>query len=96
MPIQDSSSPYFNIVVFQDRSLNVAGDDVTLNGSDSETVVAGLIYLPSGDMKINGNDGTLTLGQVIASTYQINGTGFFYITEDDLFESTIIAAGLVD
>ena len=96
MPIQDSSSPYFNIVIFQDRSLNVAGDDVTLNGSDSETVVAGLIYLPTGDMKINGNDGTLTLGQVIASTYQINGTGFFYITEDDLFESTIIAAGLVD
>ena len=59
-------------------------------------MVAGLIYLPSGDIKINGNDGTLTLGQVIASTYQISGTGFFYITEDDLFESTIIAAGLVD
>ena len=96
MPIQESTSPYFNIVIFQDRTLNVAGDDVTLNGSDSETVVAGLIYLPSGDVKLNGNEGTLTLGQVIASTYQINGDGFFYITEDDLFESTLVAAGLVD
>jgi hypothetical protein len=96
MPIQDSTSPYFNIVIFQDRTLSVPGDDVTLNGSDSETVVAGLIYLPVGDIKLNGNGGTLTLGQVIASTYQINGDGFFYITEDDLFESTLVAAGLVD
>jgi hypothetical protein len=96
MPIQDATSPYFNIVIFQDRTLNVAGDDVTLNGSDSETVVAGLIYLPVGDIKLNGNEGTLTLGQVIASTYQINGDGFFYLTEDELFQAIIIGAGLVD
>lgn len=92
----DPNAIYNQIVYFQDRSLDVAGDDLTLNGSDSETVVAGLIYIPSGDIKLNGNEGTLTLGQVIAGTYKINGDGYFYVTDDDLFEAIIRAAGLVD
>lgn len=96
LPGTDPSHIYNNIAIFQDRSLNAPGDDLTLNGSSSNTVVGGLVYIPAGDVKLNGNEGTLTLGQVIAATYTIAGDGFFYITESDLFESIIVAAGLVE
>ena len=71
----DPNAIYNNIVIFQDRTLDVAGDDVTLNGSASVTDVEGMVYVPGGDVKLNGNGGSLTLGQVIANTYQINGGG---------------------
>jgi hypothetical protein len=36
--------------------------------------VRGTIYAPTGDVKVNGNDGQLTLDQVIASTFVVNGS----------------------
>jgi hypothetical protein len=94
MPLDDPSSIYNNIVIFQDRSLSAT---VTLNGSASETVVGGLIYAPAAQIKLLGNGGTLTIGQIIAGTYDIRGDGgTINVTDDDLFEAIIRAAGLVD
>jgi hypothetical protein len=37
------------------------------------------------------------VGQIIAGTFDINGNaGTIYVTDDDLFEAVIKAAGLVD
>ena len=37
------------------------------------------------------------LGQIIANTFHINGNGgTIKVTDDDLFEAVIVAAGLVD
>jgi hypothetical protein len=94
MPLDDPSSIYNSIVIFQDRSLTAS---VTLNGSSSETVVGGLIYAPAAQIKLLGNGGTLTVGQIIAGTYDIKGDGgTINVTDDDLFEAIIKAAGLVD
>lgn len=96
-PIHDTNSIYNNIVIFQDRTLDLTGYDVTLNGSSSDTTVAGMVYVPSGDVRLNGNGGTLTVGQIIANTYMIDGGhGTIRVTEDDLYKAIIVAAGLVD
>jgi Putative Flp pilus-assembly TadE/G-like len=95
----DPNAIYNNIVIFQDRTLDISGDDVTLNGSSSGTRVEGMVYLPIGDVKLNGNgrDDTLTIGQIIANTYLIDGNGgSITVTDDDLYEAIIIAAGLVE
>jgi hypothetical protein len=85
---------YNNIVIFQDRALS---NTVTLNGSDSGAIVEGLIYVPNGEVVLNGNNGTLTVGQIIAGTFKINGDhGTINVTDDDLFKAEIVAAGLVD
>ena len=90
----DPNHIYNNIVIFQDRTVT---ETVTLNGASSVTEVEGLIYVPSGEVILNGNGGTLTIGQIIAGTYKINGGGgTINITDDDLFEAIITAAGLVD
>jgi hypothetical protein len=90
----DPRDIYNNIVIFQDRTVTTP---VSLNGSDSDAIVEGLIYVPSGQVVLNGNNGTLIVGQIIASTYQINGDhGTINITEDDLFTADFVAAGLVD
>lgn len=94
VPESDPRSIYNNIVIFQDRSLAAS---VTLNGSASESVVGGLIYAPAAQIKLLGNGGTLTVGQIIVGTYDIKGGGgTINITDDDLFEAIIRAAGLVD
>lgn len=94
VPAGDPNEIYNNIVMFQDRSL---ATPITLNGSASETVVGGLIYAPAAQIKLNGNGGSLTVGQVIAGTYDIKGGGGnIWVTDDNLFEAIIRAAGLVD
>ncbi len=71
----DDGSMWDGMVIFGDRDLSLGGDEFTLNGSTSPMEVAGTIYIPSGDVKVNGSDSVLILDQVIASTYQINGSG---------------------
>lgn len=94
---QDPRPIYNNIVIFQDRTLNIAGDDVTLNGATSAAHVDGMVYVPAGDVKLNGNGGTLSVGQIIANTYKIDGGGgTIEVTEDDLYKAIIVAAGLVE
>lgn len=88
------ASDYNNIVIFQDRALTTS---VTLNGSASTTTVEGLIYVPNGQVKLNGNGGTLILDQVIANTYDINGNGgHIEILRNTGFDAVIVAAGLVE
>jgi len=95
----DPNAIYNSIVIFQDRTLDIGGTaaDVVLNGATSGTNVEGMVYVPSGDVQLNGNGGTLTVGQIIANTYKINGGhGTIRVTDDDLFEAIIVAAGLVE
>jgi hypothetical protein len=73
-PLADGSM-WDGLVIYGDRHLSLAGDEFTLNGSSSPMEVAGTIYLPTGDVKVNGSTSSLILDQVIASTYQINGSG---------------------
>jgi len=85
---------YNDIVIFQDRTLTTS---VTLNGSLSVTEVGGLIYVPEGQVKLNGNGGTLIVDQIIAGTYLIDGGGgTIKVLAEAGFEATITAAGLVD
>jgi hypothetical protein len=85
---------YNDIVIFQDRTVTTP---VTLNGSASSTEVEGVIYVPDGQVKLNGNGGTLIVDQVIAGTYDINGNGgTIRILRNAGFDSNIVAAGLVD
>jgi hypothetical protein len=85
---------YNNIVIFQDRTVTTS---VTLNGSASSTIVEGMIYVPGGQIKLNGNGGSLNVGQIIADTYDINGNaGTITVLANAGFEATITAAGLVD
>jgi hypothetical protein len=59
--------------------------------------VAGTIYVPSGDVKVNGSDSALILDQVIAFSYTINGSGG---TIDVLYRTGVTAhvsgVGLVE
>ena len=85
---------YNDIVIFQDRTVETP---VTLNGSASGTEVAGVIYVPEGQVKLNGNGGSLTTDQIIAGTYDINGNGgTIKVLHGVGFDSIIVAAGLVE
>ena len=74
LPLMDGS-PWEGLVVFQDRNYNINGDDVTINGGSSAMQVRGTIYVPNGDVKINGSSGSMTVDQVIGYTFQITGNG---------------------
>lgn len=85
---------YNDIVIFQDRTVTTP---VTLNGSASSTEVEGLIYVPEGQVKLNGNGGTLVVDQIIAGTFDINGNGgTIQVLAGTGFDSVITAAGLVE
>lgn len=90
----DPNHIYNNIVIFQDRTVETP---VTLNGSSSTTEVTGVIYVPEGQVKLNGNGGTLIVDQIIAGTYDINGNGgTIKVLHGVGFDSVIVAAGLVE
>lgn len=69
----DTGSTWDGLVVFQDRNLNAPGDDLVVNGSSSNTQVRGTIYVPSGDVRVNGSGGQVTVDQVISYRFTING-----------------------
>ncbi|HET9852408.1 MAG TPA: pilus assembly protein TadG-related protein [Candidatus Limnocylindrales bacterium] len=97
----DDTDPYcvlycqFNdLVLYQDRTLSTT---VTLNGSASEAEVAGIIYIPGGLLTLNGNSGSLTVDQVIADQFLINGNnGNILVLKRYGIDALIVAAGLVD
>jgi len=69
-------STTIDLVIFQDRTVALAGDDVTLNGSNAQaSSVRGIVYVPSGDVKVNGANSVFSMDQVIALTFTINGSG---------------------
>jgi hypothetical protein len=85
---------YNDIVIFQDRTVTTP---ITLNGSSSGTEVEGVIYAPDGQVKLNGNGGTLIVDQVIAGTFDINGNGgTIKVLANKGFDSELTAAGLVE
>ena len=61
-------------------------------------LVRGTIYVPEGDVKVNGSAGALTLDQVIAWRFTVNGsTGSIIRALDDQgFVKLFSAAGLVE
>jgi hypothetical protein len=90
----DPDAIYNSIVLFQDRALTTP---VTLNGSSSSTEVMGIIYVPGGQVKLNGNGGTLVTDQIIANTFDIKGNGgTIKVMRDTGVDAVITAAGLVD
>ncbi|HSL33144.1 MAG TPA: pilus assembly protein TadG-related protein, partial [Candidatus Limnocylindrales bacterium] len=90
----DPTFIYNNIVIFQDRALT---ETVTLNGSSSNSEVEGVIYVPNGEVKLNGNGGTLTVDQIIAGTFLIDGNGgTIEVLRRVGFDAVIVAAGLVE
>lgn len=94
VPATDPNAIYNSIVIFQDRTLTTS---VTLNGSASSTEAMGIIYVPGGQIKLNGNGGTLITDQVIANTYDINGNGgTIKVMRGTGIDAVIVAAGLVD
>jgi hypothetical protein len=73
-PLDEPTSNYEDILIWQDRAVNVPSIyDVTINGSTSDMVVRGTIYVPSGEVRVNGSSGKLTLDQVIANEFLVNG-----------------------
>ncbi len=94
VPVGNPLDIYNDIVIFQDRTVTTP---VTLNGSSSGTEVTGVIYVPDGQIKLNGNGGTLIVDQIIAGTYDIMGNGgTIKVLHNVGFDSVIVAAGLVE
>lgn len=90
----DPTSIFNHIVIFEDRTVT---QSVTLNGSASITKVEGIVYVPGGQIKLNGNGGFLTLDQVIADNYLIDGGGGrIDVLHGTGVDAVIVAAGLVD
>jgi hypothetical protein len=94
LPSTDPYAIYNGMSIFQDRTVT---ESVTLNGSDSYTIAEGIIYVPKGQIKLNGNGGTLIVDQVIADNYLIDGSGgTIQVLRGDGVDAVIVAAGLVD
>lgn len=65
-----------DLVIFQDRTVALVGDDVTLNGSNAQaSSVRGIVYVPAGDVKVNGANSLFSMDQIIALTFKIDGSG---------------------
>jgi Flp pilus assembly protein TadG len=94
LPTSDPNHIYNGMVIFEDRTMT---STVMLNGSASTTVVEGIIYVPGGEVQLNGNGGTLVVDQIIANTYLINGNGgTIKVMRGNGVDAVIVAAGLVD
>jgi hypothetical protein len=97
----NNGSVYDGLVIYEDRDIEVGNDldfDVILNGSTSTTVVRGTIYVPSGEVQANGSGGNITVDQVIADRFVVNGStgSSIGILFDANFVFGLTAAGLVE
>jgi hypothetical protein len=97
-PDNPDGSGVVELVIWQDRTVALGGDDVTLNGSTATaTAVRGVIYLPNGDLKINGSASEFTMDQVIAQTFYVSGSGgTIKVLEEMGVDAVFSAAGLVE
>lgn len=91
-------STTIDLVIFQDRTVSLTGDDVTLNGSTAQAAeVRGIIYVPLGDVKVNGSASVFSMDQIIASTFKVNGSGgTVNVLREMGIDAEISAVGLVD
>jgi hypothetical protein len=97
MPL-DIGLQYDGLVVWQDRSIDINGDDVTINGGSSDMAVRGTIYIPGGDVKVNGGAGILTLDQIIGNTFDVQGASGSQIKvlKEENARYVLLVAGLVE
>jgi Flp pilus assembly protein TadG len=65
-------TPWDNMVIFQHRSIT---QPIEIVGGDSELSARGIIYAANAKVIARGSAGTLTIDQVIASTFDIRGGG---------------------
>jgi hypothetical protein len=85
---------YDRMVIFQDRAVTL---DVEIHGGGSNSFVRGVIYAPSAHVFVQGNTGTLTVDQVIASTFAARGNGgTINIAYDEDFIPSFRYAGLTE
>jgi hypothetical protein len=91
-PFKDST---IELVIFQDRTVSLT---VTLNGSDSQAAdVRGIVYVPAGEVKVNGSNSVFNMDQVIADTFLINGSGgTVNVLRETGVDAEISAVGLVE
>ena len=95
VPVPDSC--FNGLVIYQDRTLNRPGDDVILNGNDSDLLVRGTIYVPYGDVRANGDSGSVTVDQVIAWRFTFNGNvGNINVLNNQDFVFQLTSVGLVE
>jgi hypothetical protein len=91
-PFGDST---IDLVIFQDRTVSLT---VTLNGSSSQaTQVRGIVYVPQGEVKVNGSDSAFSMDQVIADTFYISGSGgTVNVLRETGVDAEISGVGLVE
>jgi hypothetical protein len=95
VPVPDSC--FNGLVFYQNRFLNIPGDDLQLNGSDTGVQVRGTIYVPFGEVKVNGSGAGITLDQVIAYDFKITGSGgTVNVMNDQDFVFQLASVGLVE
>ena len=88
------TGPYAGIAIYQDADVC---DDVTLNGSASGMTVRGVIYVPCGLVRANGDGGSIITDQIVAETFSITGhVGNLQVMYDDSFLPTLSLAGLIE
>ncbi len=87
-----------DLVIFEDRTVNIPGDDVTLNGSGAEaSAVRGIVYVPIWPGEGQRIDSVFTIDQVIADTFKINGSGgTIKVLRETGVDAEISAVGLVE
>jgi hypothetical protein len=97
MPL-DIGLQYDGLIIWQDRSMDINGDDVTINGGSSDMSVRGTIYIPGGDVKVNGGAGTLTLDQIIGNTFEVFGASGsrIKVLKEENARYKLLVAGLVE
>ena len=98
MPAGTWQSTWNGLIIYQDRSYTSGANDLTVNGNASVGMdVRGTIYLPDGEVVINGNNGDLVMDQIIARTFKVNGdSGDILALKDTDNIYKFNAAGLVE
>jgi hypothetical protein len=91
--LEPTDSPIKNLLIFVDRDFT--GVDITFNGDAGKLELAGTIYDPWGEVKVNGGAGDTMSAQIIAYTIKITGTGGFEVTYDAGGVVQLSGAGLV-
>ena len=83
------------MVMFQDRTVSAT---VTLNGSSAQAAeVRGIVYVPAGEVMVNGSNSVFTIDQVIANTFKINGSGgTVNVLHETGVDAEVSAVGLVE
>jgi hypothetical protein len=101
MPASQWESSWNGLIIYQDRDFDYGGPtgyDVTINGNTSVGMdVRGTIYVPSGQVRVNGDQGDIVMDQIIADSMLINGNiGDMLVLRDQDYIYQFTAAGLVE